>query len=57
MDKISIDNKNFVLRGCSLRNTKYIYGLVANTGHDTKIQKNSFKARAKRSRVEKSMNS
>lgn len=36
-EKISIDNKNFVLRGCSLRNTKYIFGLVANTGNDTKI--------------------
>ncbi|KRX09193.1 P-type ATPase, cytoplasmic domain N [Pseudocohnilembus persalinus] len=56
-DLISISNKNFLLRGCSLRNTKYLYGLVANTGHDTKIQKNSFNARAKRSRLESIMSS
>ena len=29
---ISVDNTNFVLRGCSLRNTKYIYGLIHYTG-------------------------
>lgn len=31
-EKIPIDVNNFVLRGCSLRNTNYIYGLVAYTG-------------------------
>jgi phospholipid-transporting ATPase len=48
-DKISISNNNFILRGSSLRNTEFIYGLVTYTGHDTKIMKNSFKARAKKS--------
>lgn len=30
--KIPCDNTNFILRGCSLRNTEWIYGLVAYTG-------------------------
>ena len=54
--KIPMDINNFVLRGCSLRNTKYIIGLVAYTGHDSKIMLNSTKARAKKSRVEVLMN-
>lgn len=53
---IPMDINNFVLRGCSLRNTKFIIGLVAYTGHDTKIMLNSTKARAKRSKVELLMN-
>lgn len=55
-EKVSCDNQNFILRGCSLRNTKYIYGLVCYNGHDTKIMLNSVKARAKKSRVEIIMN-
>lgn len=55
-EKVSCDNQNFVLRGCSLRNTKYAYGLVCYNGHDTKIMLNSVKARAKKSRVELIMN-
>ena len=69
--KISIDNNNFILRGSSLRNTKFLYGLVAFTGfliknllliyififisHDTKIMLNSFKARSKKSKLERIM--
>ncbi|CAD8170934.1 unnamed protein product [Paramecium octaurelia] len=48
----SINFNNFLLRGCNLRNVKYIFGLVAYTGHDTKIMMNSFKARTKRSKLE-----
>ena len=54
-NKIKTDNSNFLLRGCSLKNTKSILGLVAYTGHQTKIMLNSFKARGKRSKVEKIM--
>ena len=54
-NKIKTDNSNFLLRGCSLKNTKSILGLVAYTGHHTKIMLNSFKARGKRSKVEKIM--
>ncbi|SBS86795.1 P-type ATPase, putative [Plasmodium ovale curtisi] len=49
--KVTIDN--LVLRGTSLVNTKWIYGLVINTGNRTKLMKNaSTKAREKWSRLE-----
>ena len=54
---ISIDNNNFILRGCSLKNTEYIYGLTLYSGHDTKIMKNSIKPLRKAfTNVEKIMN-
>jgi phospholipid-transporting ATPase len=31
--RIACDNQNFVLRGCSLRNTDFIYGLIAYSGY------------------------
>ena len=31
--EIPLDNSNFVLRGCSLRNTSFAYGIVAYTGY------------------------
>ncbi|RLN90927.1 hypothetical protein BBJ28_00008727 [Nothophytophthora sp. Chile5] len=34
---IPIDLKNVALRGCVIRNTPFAYGLVLNTGRDTKI--------------------
>lgn len=54
--QIPMDSNNFILRGCSLRNTKFVIGVVAYSGHHTKIMLNSIKARAKRSRVEELMN-
>lgn len=54
--KCSLDSVNFILRGCSLRNTPMVYGLVAYTGHDTKIMLNSTSARPKRSHLEEVMN-
>lgn len=37
----AVDFPNFLLRGCSLKNTKWIIGLVVYTGHETKIMLNS----------------
>ncbi|CAI7720113.1 P4-type ATPase ATP7, putative [Plasmodium vivax] len=49
--QVTIDN--VVLRGTSLVNTKWIYGLVINTGNRTKLMKNaSTKSRQKWSRLE-----
>lgn len=45
-----------LLRGSSLRNTEYVYGIVVFTGHETKIMKNSVKSRAKFSKLERSTN-
>ena len=52
-----MNNDNFILRGCKLKNTDFVLGLVIYTGHNTKIMKNSVKAKPKRSQVEKKMNS
>lgn len=38
---MSLDEKGILLRGCVLRNTKWIYGLVIYTGHETKIMLNA----------------
>jgi len=46
---------NFCLRGCSLRNTEYVYGVVGYTGHDTKTMLNSVKSRPKKSTLEVAM--
>lgn len=53
---VSLATDQLLLRGSSLRNTEYIYGLVVFTGHETKIMKNSVGARAKFSRLEKATN-
>jgi len=44
---MSMNEKNFVLRGCKLRNVKWLMGLCVYSGHDTKIMKNSTRARFK----------
>ena len=54
---ISLTNEQFLLRGSSLKNTDWIYGLVIYTGHQTKIMLNSASSRKKTSKLEKQMNS
>jgi magnesium-transporting ATPase (P-type) len=54
--KIPIDNKNVVLRSCSLRNTSFVLGLVVYTGQETKIMMNSSKSPFKRTKLEKMLN-
>ena len=51
-----LDNNSFILRGCSLRNTGFIYGAVTYNGHETKIMLNSIAAQLKMSFVERMMN-
>ncbi|RHY20434.1 hypothetical protein DYB32_010120, partial [Aphanomyces invadans] len=53
-DPISI--KNILLRGCQLRNTEWMYGLVLNTGPDTKIMQSSAKPVAKWSSINGQVN-
>ncbi|KAJ8514613.1 hypothetical protein ONZ45_g7879 [Pleurotus djamor] len=45
-----------VLRGCSLRNTQWVIGLVVFTGADTKIMMNGGDTPSKRSKIEKETN-
>ncbi|GLD94849.1 hypothetical protein PINS_up003474 [Pythium insidiosum] len=48
--------KNILLRGCQLRNTQWIYGLVINTGPDTKIMQSAAKAQPKWSSINETVN-
>ncbi len=54
---VFLDKSSFLLRGCSLRQTKFAFGFIVYIGHSTKIMKNSPNARAKVSRIESIMNS
>lgn len=45
-----------LLRGCSLRNTDWIIGMVLFTGEDTKIMLNGGDTPSKRSKIEKETN-
>eukprot|EP00455_Lapot_gusevi_P036920 TRINITY_DN4116_c0_g3_i2.p1 TRINITY_DN4116_c0_g3~~TRINITY_DN4116_c0_g3_i2.p1 ORF type:complete len:1260 (-),score=363.04 TRINITY_DN4116_c0_g3_i2:462-4241(-) len=47
--------EQMLLRGCTLRNTKWIIGLVAFTGRDTKLMLNNKATVYKRSMVEKTV--
>lgn len=49
---ISLNADNLMLRGCTLRNTDYIYGITIFQGHDTKIMRNSASAKYKFSQLE-----
>jgi phospholipid-transporting ATPase len=55
-ETIAIDKNSFLLRGCSLKQTEYIYGLSVYVGHNTKIMINSPNARHKISKIEYIMN-
>ena len=48
--KEALNNNNFILRGCSLRNTGCMYGVVSYTGHLSKIMLNSVNS-SRHSRV------
>ncbi|KAH3668933.1 hypothetical protein OGAPHI_002688 [Ogataea philodendri] len=47
---------NMLLRGCTLRNTKWVVGLVVFTGDDTKIMMNAGVTPTKRSRISRELN-
>ncbi|CAG8516246.1 374_t:CDS:10 [Acaulospora colombiana] len=54
--KIPVNLNSMLLRGCVLKNTEWVIGLVLFTGADTKLSLNSGKTPSKRSRIEKLMN-
>ncbi|KAL1753669.1 hypothetical protein FB107DRAFT_264155 [Schizophyllum commune] len=53
-DPVTINE--LLLRGCSLRNTQWVVGLVAFTGADTKIMLNGGATPSKRSKIERETN-
>lgn len=54
--KTPVENRNIALRGCILKNTEFVIGVVIYSGHDTKIMKNSIKSKHKSSKLEKLLN-
>ena len=52
----AVNINNVMLRGCTLRNTEYILGLVVNTGTDTKVMQGSKEAVSRDSTIGKTMN-
>eukprot|EP00164_Ancoracysta_twista_P003829 GFYU01005137.1.p1 GENE.GFYU01005137.1~~GFYU01005137.1.p1 ORF type:complete len:1530 (-),score=451.33 GFYU01005137.1:156-4745(-) len=52
----SLGIKQMLLRGCVLKNTKWVVGIAVYTGLDTKLILNSTKATMKQSYVERNMN-
>lgn len=54
-ESIILNNDSCLLRGCSLKQTKYIYGIAIYIGHDTKIMKNFPVPSNKFSRIEKKL--
>lgn len=53
---ILMDNKSFLLRGCTLRQTDYIIGVAIYVGEHTKTMINAPKVKTKHSNVEYIMN-
>lgn len=53
-EPISINN--MLLRGCQLRNTEWVLGVVVFTGEETKIMINSGITPSKRARIQKDLN-
>uniref|UniRef100_A0A3B3CKK2 Phospholipid-transporting ATPase n=1 Tax=Oryzias melastigma TaxID=30732 RepID=A0A3B3CKK2_ORYME len=51
-----LDNDKVLLRGCTLRNTDWCFGLVIFAGPDTKLMQNSGKSKFKRTRIDRMMN-
>ncbi|KZT06691.1 phospholipid-translocating P-type ATPase [Laetiporus sulphureus 93-53] len=52
----SVSINEMLLRGCTLRNTAWVIGLVVFTGADTKIMLNGGATPSKRSKIEKETN-
>ena len=49
---IPLNHKNILLRGCTLRNTAFVVGIMVYAGHDTKIMKNTGAGRMKRTHLD-----
>ncbi|TRY65285.1 hypothetical protein DNTS_015442, partial [Danionella cerebrum] len=52
----ALDNERILLRGCTLRNTEWCFGLVVFGGPDTKLMQNSGKSIFKRTSIDHLMN-
>ncbi|XP_021105831.1 probable phospholipid-transporting ATPase VA isoform X2 [Heterocephalus glaber] len=56
-EKAGLRKENLLLRGCTIRNTEAVVGIVIYAGHETKALLNNSGPRYKRSQLERQMNS
>ncbi|KAG7481242.1 hypothetical protein MATL_G00064870 [Megalops atlanticus] len=54
--KYSLDNEKILLRGCTLRNTEWCFGLVIFGGPETKLMQNCGRTTFKRTSIDRLMN-
>nr|XP_057927431.1 probable phospholipid-transporting ATPase IM isoform X2 [Doryrhamphus excisus]XP_057927432.1 probable phospholipid-transporting ATPase IM isoform X2 [Doryrhamphus excisus] len=54
--KYALDNEKILLRGCTLRNTEWCFGLVLFGGPETKLMQNCGKSTFKRTSVDRLLN-
>ncbi|XP_076127026.1 phospholipid-transporting ATPase ID [Alosa pseudoharengus] len=54
--KYPLDNEKVLLRGCTLRNTEWCFGLVIFGGQETKLMQNCGKTTFKRTSIDRLMN-
>ncbi|XP_039006314.1 phospholipid-transporting ATPase 3-like isoform X2 [Hibiscus syriacus] len=52
---LPLSPNQILLRGCSLKNTEFIVGVVIFTGHETKVMMNSMNVPSKRSTLERKL--
>ncbi|KAH1169000.1 phospholipid-transporting ATPase ID-like isoform X1 [Mauremys mutica] len=55
-EKFALDNEKMLLRGCTIRNTEWCFGLVIYAGPDTKLMQNCGKTAFKRTSIDRLMN-
>ncbi|XP_062838289.1 phospholipid-transporting ATPase VD [Anolis carolinensis] len=55
-ERVGLSKDNLLLRGCTVRNTDIVVGIVVYAGHETKVMLNNTGSRYKRSKLEKKLN-
>ncbi|XP_042668137.1 phospholipid-transporting ATPase VD isoform X1 [Centrocercus urophasianus] len=56
-DRVGLSKENLLLRGCTVRNTEAVVGIVVYAGHETKAMLNNSGPHYKRSKLERKVNS
>ncbi|XP_014447395.1 probable phospholipid-transporting ATPase VD [Tupaia chinensis] len=55
-ERVGLGKENLLLRGCAIRNTEAVVGIVVYAGHETKAMLNNSGPRYKRSKLERRAN-
>ncbi|KAJ7326638.1 hypothetical protein JRQ81_016397 [Phrynocephalus forsythii] len=55
-ERVGLSKENLLMRGCTIRNTEAVVGIVVYAGHETKAMLNNSGSRYKRSKLERKVN-